>query len=70
MIMDLHYTTNTFMTTKRNSKFHRFMDIRQNLFLPSGNFWVLLSHSSHSSIPPKFAEAKFYFKFFRDDNFS
>ena len=66
-----HYTSNTDITSTDNSKFHRLMDFNKNHFLPSGGgFLANITHDSHASIPPKFAEAKFYFKFFRDDNFS
>ena len=66
-----HYTSNTDIISTSNSKFHRFIDFKKNLFLPSGRgFIVTITHDSHASIPPKFTEAKFYFKFFRDDNFS
>ena len=66
-----HYTSNTDITSTDNSKFHRLMDFNKNHFLPSGGgFLANITHDSHASIPPKFTEAKFYFKFFRDDNFS
>ena len=66
-----HYTTNTIINSTGNSKFHRFMDFKKNHFLPSGRgFYVIIAHDSQVSISPKFTEAKFYFKFFRDDNFS
>ena len=66
-----HYTSNADMTSTSNSKFHRLMDFNKNHFLPSGRgFMATITHDSHASIPPKFTEAKFYFKFFRDDNFS
>ena len=66
-----HYTTAANIVTTSNSKFHRFMDFKKNIFLPSGRgLTATITHDSHASIPPKFTEAKFYFKFFRDDNFS
>ena len=66
-----HYTSNAVINSTGNSKFHRLMDFNKNHFLPSGRgFVATISHDSHASIPPKFTEAKFYFKFFRDDNFS
>ena len=66
-----HYTSNAVINSTGNSKFHRLMDFNKNHFLPSGRgFAVTISHDSHASTPPKFTEAKFYFKFFRDDNFS
>ena len=66
-----HYTSNADITSTGNSKFHRLMDFNKNHFLPSGRgFLANITHDSHASIPPKFTEAKFYFKFFRDDNFS
>ena len=66
-----HYTSNTDITSTDNSKVHRLMDFNKNHFLPSGGgFLATITHASHTSIPPKFTEAKFYFKFFRDDNFS
>ena len=66
-----HYTSNTDITSTDNSKFHRLMDFNKNHFLPiGGGFLATITHDSHASIPPKFTEAKFYFKFFRDDNFS
>ena len=65
-----HYTSNADITSTGNSKFHRLMDFNKNHFLPSGRgFLANITHDSHASIPPKFTEAKFYFKFFRDDNF-
>ena len=66
-----HYTSTADITSTGNSKFHRLMDFNKNHFLPSGRgFMATITHDSHASIPPKFTEAKFYFKFFRDDNFS
>ena len=66
-----HYTSNTVINSTGNSKFHRLMVFNKNHFLPSGRgFTATITHDSHASIPPKFTEAKFYFKFFRDDNFS
>ena len=66
-----HYTSNAIIDSTSNSKFHRLMDFNKNHFLPSGGgFLATITHDSHASIPPKFTEAKFYFKFFRDDNFS
>ena len=66
-----HYTSNTVINSTSNSKFHRLIDFNKNHFLPSGRgFTATITHDSHASIPPKFTEAKFYFKFFRDDNFS
>ena len=66
-----HYTSNAVIDSAGNSKFHRLMDFNKNHFLPSGRgFMAAISHDSHASTPPKFTEAKFYFKFFRDDNFS
>ena len=66
-----HYTSNADITSTSNSKFHRLMDFNKNHFLPSGRgFMATIAHDSHAATPPKFTEAKFYFKFFRDDNFS
>ena len=66
-----HHTSNADITSTSNSKFHRLMDFNKNHFLPSGRgFVATISHDSHAATPPKFTEAKFYFKFFRDDNFS
>ena len=65
------YASNADITSTGNSKFHRLMDFNKNHFLPSvRGFIANITHDSHASIPPKFTEAKFYFKFFRDDNFS
>ena len=61
-----HYTSNVDLTATDNSKFQRFMNFRKNLFLPSGRgFTAIITHDSRASIPPKFTEAKFLFKFFR-----
>ena len=66
-----HYTSNADITSTSNSKFYRLMDFNKNHFLPSGRgFMATIAHDSHAATPPKFTEAKFYFKFFRDDNFS
>ena len=65
------YASNADIITTNNSKFHRLMDFKKNHFVPSRRgFLANITHDSHASIPPKFTEAKFYFKFFRDDNFS
>ena len=65
------YASHADITSTGNSKFHRLMDFNKNHFLPSGRGFIAnITHDSHASIPPKFTEAKFYFKFFRDDNFS
>ena len=65
------YASNTLITSPDNSKFHRLMDFKQNHFLPSRKSFIANITYQHSltSLPPKFTEAKFYFKFFRDDNF-
>ena len=61
-----HYTSNINLFATDNSKFQRFMNFRKNLFLPSGGGFVAgITHDSHATIPPKFIEAKFFFKFFR-----
>ena len=62
-------TSNAIINSTGNSKFHRFMDFNKNHFLPSGSVEVKITYDSRP-ILPKFTEAKFYFKFFRDDNFS
>ena len=61
-----HYTSNINLFATDNSKFQRFMNFRKNLFLPSGRGFIAgITHDSHATIPPKFTEAKFFFKFFR-----
>ena len=66
------YTRNTLINSTDDFKFHRLMDFNKNHFLPSRKSFIVNITYQHSlaSLPPKFTEAKFYFKFFRDDNFS
>ena len=66
------YTRNTLINSTDDFKFHRLMDFNKNHFLPSSKSFIVNITYQHSlaSLPPKFTEAKFYFKFFRDDNFS
>ena len=66
------FTRNTLINSTDDFKFHRLMDFNKNHFLPSSKSFIVNITYQHSlaSLPPKFTEAKFYFKFFRDDNFS
>ena len=64
-------TYNVIITSTESSKFFRFMDFQKNHY-PANSwavFFVGINHTPGSFNPPKFTEAKFYFKFFRDDNF-
>ena len=65
------YTPNTLINSTDDFKFHRLMDFNKNHFLPNSKSFIVNITYQHSlaSLPPKFTEAKFYFKFFRDDNF-
>ena len=65
------HASNADIITTNNAKFHRLMDFKKNHFVPSRRGFIVNITYQHSlaSLPPKFTEAKFYFKFFRDDNF-
>ena len=64
------FESNADITSPDNSKFHRLMDFNKNHFLPGRKSFIANITYQHSlTLPPKFTEAKFYFKFFRDDNF-
>ena len=64
------HATNADIITTNNAQFHRLMDFKKNHFVPSRKVFIAnITYDIHSSIPPKFTAAKFYFKFFRDDNF-
>ena len=65
------HATNADIITTNNAQFHRLMDFKKNHFVPSRKVFIANITYQHSlaSLPPKFTEAKFYFKFFRDDNF-